>query len=59
MDPDTAVSTEVVKKKKNVKACATIPKGSLGNTQQISIKAQNPYCPPSQVFAVRSRYYGF
>ena len=32
-----------------------MPKDSLGNTQQISIKAQNPYCPPSQVFAIRSR----
>ena len=36
---NTALSTKVVQKK----AYATMPKGSLGNTQQISIKAQNPY----------------
>ena len=41
----TAVSTKVVQK--SVKACATMPKGSLGNTQYIFInrlKAQNPFC---------------
>ena len=42
--------------KKSVKAYTTVLKGSLGNTQLISIKAQNPYCAPSQVFAVQWRH---
>ena len=36
----TAVSTKVVQK--SVKVYATMPQGSLGNTQQISIKSHNP-----------------
>ena len=36
----TAVSTKVVQKK----AYATVLKGSLGNTQEILMKAQNPFC---------------
>ena len=42
----TAVSTKVVQK--SVKGYETMPKGSLGNTQYISIKTQNPYCPPGK-----------
>ena len=40
--------------KKSVKAHATMPKGSLGNTKKISLKARNPYFPPSRIHIVSS-----